>query len=214
MARGRDWCSGFFNLMTHLVTFFPSPAFPTEASEIMKSIGEAIQYLHSINIAHRDVKVPAVRYAPRTPQLRCCRGPWGLSEPGKGCQSRPASLLPGFWGRLGQDATLLCRAALSGQTPAVKPPAAQHHGPPTLPLSAMAPRSAPWPLAQRRTLGFSVLVVFLAGSLHPSLISKDTESSGKAASWTCISRVAHCVQITGARHGLLAEKGRKVSLFF
>lgn len=32
----------------------------SEASEIMKSIGEAIQYLHSINIAHRDVKVGAV----------------------------------------------------------------------------------------------------------------------------------------------------------
>lgn len=36
---------------------------PTEASEIMKSIGEAIQYLHSINIAHRDVKVLPV-YTP------------------------------------------------------------------------------------------------------------------------------------------------------
>ncbi|KAB0404284.1 hypothetical protein E2I00_016758 [Balaenoptera physalus] len=32
-----------------------------EASEIMKSIGEAIQYLHSINIAHRDVKFPQLR---------------------------------------------------------------------------------------------------------------------------------------------------------
>uniref|UniRef100_A0A672IKD1 non-specific serine/threonine protein kinase n=1 Tax=Salarias fasciatus TaxID=181472 RepID=A0A672IKD1_SALFA len=28
-----------------------------EASDIMKSIGEAIQYLHAVNIAHRDVKV-------------------------------------------------------------------------------------------------------------------------------------------------------------
>lgn len=38
-----------------------------EASEIMKSIGEAIQYLHSINIAHRDVKVPAVYCCPSPP---------------------------------------------------------------------------------------------------------------------------------------------------
>lgn len=28
-----------------------------EASEIMRDIGTAIQYLHSMNIAHRDVKV-------------------------------------------------------------------------------------------------------------------------------------------------------------
>lgn len=28
-----------------------------EASDIMKSIGEAIEYLHAVNIAHRDVKV-------------------------------------------------------------------------------------------------------------------------------------------------------------
>lgn len=33
------------------------PLLSAEASEIMKSIGEAIQYLHSVNIAHRDVKV-------------------------------------------------------------------------------------------------------------------------------------------------------------
>ncbi|KAG8518103.1 MAP kinase-activated protein kinase 2 [Galemys pyrenaicus] len=38
-----------------------------EASEIMKSIGEAIQYLHSVNIAHRDVKVPLP--APGAPRL-------------------------------------------------------------------------------------------------------------------------------------------------
>lgn len=31
--------------------------FALEASDIMKSIGEAIQFLHAVNIAHRDVKV-------------------------------------------------------------------------------------------------------------------------------------------------------------
>ncbi|EQB78119.1 MAP kinase-activated protein kinase 2 isoform 2 [Camelus ferus] len=40
-----------------------------EASEIMKSIGEAIQYLHSINIAHRDVKGPA--FSGQTPNPVC-----------------------------------------------------------------------------------------------------------------------------------------------
>lgn len=28
-----------------------------EASEIMRSIGEAVEFLHGINIAHRDLKV-------------------------------------------------------------------------------------------------------------------------------------------------------------
>lgn len=31
--------------------------FALEASDIMKSIGEAIEFLHAVNIAHRDVKV-------------------------------------------------------------------------------------------------------------------------------------------------------------
>ena len=40
-------------------------SFNSEASDIMKNIGEAIQFLHAINIAHRDVKVCAALYASR-----------------------------------------------------------------------------------------------------------------------------------------------------
>lgn len=40
-----------------LELFLLSPTPYLEASDIMKSIGEAIQYLHAIDIAHRDIKV-------------------------------------------------------------------------------------------------------------------------------------------------------------
>jgi len=62
----------------------------SEASEIMKSIGEAIQYLHSINIAHRDVKVPC-RAPPDPWQCRGCSSPAAHSS----CpvSSQPENLL-------------------------------------------------------------------------------------------------------------------------
>ncbi|XP_057243978.1 MAP kinase-activated protein kinase 2-like [Malurus melanocephalus] len=74
-----------------------------EASEIMKSIGEAIQYLHSINIAHRDVKVPPHAALPcalvfQTP-LGCARPLSTVPDPSQLCQTllghaRPLSTVP------------------------------------------------------------------------------------------------------------------------
>ena len=78
---------GLSNLRTPLVTWLclPAPFSPAEASEIMKSIGEAIQYLHSINIAHRDVKVPATYAAAPAPAPPGGPGARGLRVPGSSC---------------------------------------------------------------------------------------------------------------------------------
>ncbi|NXL21353.1 MAPK2 kinase, partial [Setophaga kirtlandii] len=73
--------SALFNLLLKASHGFFAAS---EASEIMKSIGEAIQYLHSINIAHRDVKPGACsRELGAAPGSASHSGSWcvqGVSE--------------------------------------------------------------------------------------------------------------------------------------
>lgn len=124
----------------------------------MKSIGEAIQYLHSINIAHRDVKVQLFIMPPGPPRLRCYRGPWGHSDPGKVARValHPCSLVPPeggiVWG------AILCSGgpALSGQTPELSSEAS---------VTMLALWSSESVL-HSHTFDFSVPVAFGAGSLH------------------------------------------------
>lgn len=46
--------------------------FTLEASGIMKNIGESIQFLHAINIAHRDVKVSLDAFTGLLPEESAC----------------------------------------------------------------------------------------------------------------------------------------------
>jgi len=62
--RGTDQTQMHIQLNTSQILiffFFSSPPFHStqwvEASEIMRSIGEAVEFLHGISIAHRDLKV-------------------------------------------------------------------------------------------------------------------------------------------------------------
>lgn len=73
IARSRRWRQTAFLYPTYLTpmfsgiaaglrqSFFSSSLSLPEASEIMWDIGTAIDYLHCIDIAHRDIKVPRGR---------------------------------------------------------------------------------------------------------------------------------------------------------
>lgn len=50
-------CCWMYSLICIFLFELSSLPFYSEASDIMKSIGDAIHFLHSINIAHRDIKV-------------------------------------------------------------------------------------------------------------------------------------------------------------
>lgn len=130
--------------------YLPAPVSSAEASEIMKSIGEAIQYLHSINIAHRDVKVPAIYTAAPSPQPS---GPGGRG--GQGPQGHPTFLWPGSWGRVGRE-------------PLSAPQAVPSLGkPPSRPGSLLRPCSSVTPTAPPPVCVPVVLTLSLRQCLTP-----------------------------------------------